>query len=268
VPEVYGTAPRRVVALLAGVVSKLALLVILRLLILLFPHPESYQVLLVLGILGVITGELAAWQSRDVARMLAYSSIGQLGIMFIAFSIPGEAGVVAGLAVALHHLLVKPALFLLAERWGGSVAGLTGAGLKSPIAAAIFVILALSLVGVPPLPGFWAKLLVLTELVGQGTSLQWLAIITILTGAVLEASYLFRVVSRLYEKQDEIPEQLLAHRQPDLVVAGFLTGVLLVGVVSLPQLGTQLRDMAAQATDVSQYKAVVNPQSLKSGAAL
>lgn len=265
VPEVYATASRRITALLAGVVSKLALLVILRLLVLLFPHPESYQLLLILGILGVLTGELAAWRCRDLARMLAYSSIGQLGIIFIAFSIPGEAGIVAGLAVALHHLLVKPALFLLAERWGGSIAGLVGAGRKSPLAAGIFVLLALSLIGVPPLPGFWAKLLVLTPLAGQGTSLQLLGFAVILGGAVLEAGYLFRVVNHLYAQPDEQDKTLAAippHRLPDLVMAGLVAISLLVSVVMLPQLSTQLHNMATQSANSSLYIKTVNPAPL------
>ncbi|MGB5474237.1 MAG: proton-conducting transporter membrane subunit, partial [Gammaproteobacteria bacterium] len=120
VPEVYAAASKRVAGLLAGIISKLALLIIVRLLVLVFQQPEALQILLTLGILGVITGELAAWYARDLTRMLAYSSIGQLGVMFIAFSIPGTAGLYAGLAVALHHMVVKPALFLLAERQGGA----------------------------------------------------------------------------------------------------------------------------------------------------
>ncbi|MCU7811474.1 MAG: NADH-quinone oxidoreductase subunit J, partial [Candidatus Thiodiazotropha sp. (ex Notomyrtea botanica)] len=86
VPEVYATAASRISAFLAGLVSKLALLIILRLLVLIFHQPEAIQVLLVLGILGVISGELAAWRAKDMRRMLAFSSIGQLGMIFIALA--------------------------------------------------------------------------------------------------------------------------------------------------------------------------------------
>ena len=77
VPEVYATASKRVSGLLAGVVSKLALLIILRLLVLVFHQEQALQVMLVLGILGVLTGELAAWRATDLSRILAYSSIAQ-----------------------------------------------------------------------------------------------------------------------------------------------------------------------------------------------
>jgi formate hydrogenlyase subunit 3/multisubunit Na+/H+ antiporter MnhD subunit len=269
VPEVYATASRRITALLAGVVSKLALLVILRLLVLLFPHAETYQLLLILGVLGVVTGELAAWRSRDLARMLAYSSIGQLGIVFIAFSIPGEAGIVAGLAVALHHLLVKPALFLLAQRWGGSITGLAGAAATSPVAAGIFVLLAMSLIGVPPLPGFWAKLLVLMPLLGQGTSLQLLAVLVMLAAVVLEAGYLFRVVRHLYRsRDDEPPAKLASHALVDVATAGLLAVVLLAGVLLLPRVSTELHHMAMQIDNVELYIKTVSPLALGNGEAI
>jgi formate hydrogenlyase subunit 3/multisubunit Na+/H+ antiporter MnhD subunit len=245
-------------------VSKLALLIILRLLVMLFPFPESYQLLLVLGMLGVISGELAAWRSQDVARMLAYSSIAQLGIMFIAFSIPGKAGIVAGLAVALHHLVVKPALFLLADRWGGSVSGLVGAGRRSPVAAGLFVLLALSAIGVPPLPGFWAKMLVLMPLAEQGAGMSLLGLVVILLGVVMEAGYLFRVVSELYQRRD-VGSRMEPHRSLNVATAGGLSILLLGSIVMLPELSDQLDLFAGQIADVSLYIESVAPNKLLAG---
>ena len=260
VPEVYATAPARVSGLLAGVVSKLALLVILRLLILVFHQPEAHTIMLVLGILGVATGELAAWRARDFNRMLAFSSIGQLGIMFIAFSVPGEAGVYAGLAVALHHLVVKPAMFLLAVRWNGSLAGLAGAARSSPLGAALFVLLALSLVGVPPLPGFWAKLLVLVQLSEQAQPLYYLGAFVILAGAVLEANYLFRLASSFYRAGSQ-PVLPPAHQRPELATATLLGAGVVASVVLLIPLADRLEGIAMQAADVSHYVQAVNPEA-------
>jgi len=261
VPEVYATAPTRVSGLLAGVVSKLALIVIVRLLVLVFHQPEAQTVMLVLGILGVVTGELAAWRARDFNRMLAYSSIGQLGIMFIAFAIPGQAGVFAGLAVALHHLIVKPALFLLAERWGGSLEKLAGAARTSPLGAALFIVLALSLIGVPPFPGFWAKLLVLVHLGEQAQSLYYLGGLVILAGAALEANYLFRVASSFYypDNKQELPP---AHRRRDITIASVLTAGLVASVFVLSPLAERLDGIATQASDVPRYIQTVNPAAL------
>ena len=262
VPEVYATASSRVSALLAGVVSKLALLIIMRLLILVFHQPEALTVLLVLGILGVASGELAAWRARDLNRMLAFSSIGQLGVMFIALSIPGNAGIFAALAVMVHHLFLKPSMFLLAERWGGSIEKLAGAARTSPIAAALFVLLALSLIGVPPLPGFWAKLLVIMPMLALDQPLYSLAVFVMLAAASLEANYLFRVVMKLYDKQPAATSHKV-HATADLATALFLGGGLIAAVFMLVPLADRLDSIAAQATDVSTYIQTVAPQSLE-----
>jgi len=260
VPEVYASTSGRIAALLAGVVSKLALVVILRLLILIFHQPEALQIMLVLGILGVISGELAAWRARDLNRLLAYSSIGQLGIMFIAFAVPGTAGLYAGLAVALHHLVVKPALFLLAERWGGALDRLTGMAATSPLGAALFVLLSLSLIGVPPLPGFWAKLLVLINLFEQDNPLYLAGAAAIVAGAALEVNYLFRVAAALYQRQDRDEPRLAPHHLGDLGVATLLGTALLAGTFAITSLGNRLEQIAGQAADSDRYIQTVNPE--------
>lgn len=271
VSEVYATAPSRVSALLAGLVSKLAVLILVRLLVLVFPQPEASQLLMVLGVLGILTGELAAWRARDFNRMLAFSSIGQLGVVFIAFAIDGELGLLAGLAVALHHLIVKSALFGLAARWGGSLEALRGAAVGAPVACGLFVLFALSLIGVPPLPGFWTKLLVVMGLAQDGTGLALFALVSVLLVTALEASYLFRVAMRLYDTGDA-PEaggaaaRVTAGRAGsgalDLGAAGLLAAVLLLVTVAISPVADQLRTVARQAGDVALYVETVFPQTM------
>ena len=257
VAEVYATTSSRVTALLTGIVSKLALVVIVRLLVLVFHQSEALQLMLILGVLGIVTGELAAWRARDLNRILAYSSIGQLGVMFVAFSIPGQAGVYAGLAVALHHMVVKPALFMLAAKWGGGIAGLAGAAKASPLAAGLFVLLALSLIGVPPFPGFWVKLLLLTQLTQQAGLLYLFAGAVILLAAVLEVNYLFRVATTLYraddQAQDKQPPAVSAPHGKDLAVASGLGAVLLLAMIMIIPVSSSVERIAGQAADSLQY---------------
>ncbi len=262
VPEVYATASSRVSALLAGVVSKLALLIVLRLLVLIFQQAEALQIMLVLGMLGIISGELAAWRARDLNRMLAFSSIGQLGVMFVAFSIPGPAGVFAGIAVALHHMIIKPAFFMLASRWGGSLQKLNGAAGVSPLGAAIFVLLGLSLIGVPPLPGFWAKMLVVMSLFQQASSLYWLGAAAILAAAVLEVSYLFRVASSMYIKSGDA-EKPPAPPGYELMLATVLGLVLLISMLMMGPLSGQLQTIANGAADAGLYIDTVRAEGLR-----
>jgi formate hydrogenlyase subunit 3/multisubunit Na+/H+ antiporter MnhD subunit len=250
VPEVYATAPARISALLAGLVSKLAVLVIVRLLLLVFNQPEAAQVMLVLGVLGMLVGELSAWRAKDFPRLLAFSSIGQLGMVFIAFSLPGQAGLLAGLAVTLHHLVVKPALFGLTVRWSGSLASMTGAARGSPVAAGLFLFFSLSLIGVPPLPGFWAKLLVLTGLANAGEALHMAALAAILLVTVLEANYLFRLAAGLFRHSEARGQ---SHALPDIGAAALLAALLLAVTVGMAPVGDTLRGIAKQAADAQGY---------------
>lgn len=261
VPEVYAAANKRVAALLAGLASKLAVLVIVRVLLLIFPDEEARQLLLMLGILGVVSGELAAWQARDMARMLAWSSVGQLGVVFIAFSLPGEAGIVAGVAVALHHLVVKSALFLLAERWGGAIDRLRGAAGVSALGAGLFVLFALSLLGLPPLPGFWSKYLVIGGLAAAGDTLHYLAMVAVLAGTVIEGAYLLRVITTLYAKSPSA-DQPPAHKASGLLASTLLGITLIAAAVMIDPLWQLLETMAAQATDIAGYTQTVLGQTL------
>lgn len=245
VAEVSATMPARITALLTGVISKLAVIVIVRLLVQVFPQAEAAQLLLILGMFGLMTGEWAAWRAKDMRRMLAFSSIAQLGIIFIAFSLSGSAGLIAGLALTLHHLVVKPALFMLAEGWGGSLDLLKGAAKHSQLAAGLIVLLLLSLIGVPPLPGFWAKLLVLKALVMAGSPLEWGAMVLIVLATLLEAVYLFRIVASMYARGKDV-EAHQAHGRWEMAVAALLGMVLLMGMFLVTPLGEQLGIMAIQ----------------------
>jgi formate hydrogenlyase subunit 3/multisubunit Na+/H+ antiporter MnhD subunit len=263
VPEVYATAPARVSALLAGLVSKLAVLVVVRLLVLVFHQPEAAQLLLVLGALGMISGELSAWRAKDYPRMLAFSSIGQLGMVFIAFSISGATGVLAGLAVTLHHLVVKSGLFALATRWGGSLEGLAGLGRRSPLAGAIYVLFALSLIGVPPLPGFWTKLIVLVALAQQGP-LELAAMGAILVVTAIEANYLFRLAVVLYREDEADAVRSAGVPSPALgagLVAPLLCLTLLAATVAIVPVTEGLRTVARQTVDVTAYVRTVFPSA-------
>jgi formate hydrogenlyase subunit 3/multisubunit Na+/H+ antiporter MnhD subunit len=255
VPEVYATATGRVSGLLAGVVSKLAVLVVLRTLLTVFADAGGATLLAVLGVLTVVTGELAALRATELRRILAYSSIGQLGLVAVAFSIPGTPGLMAGIALALHHLVVKPALFLLADAWGAGQE--RGGARRSPWAGFLFVLLALSLVGVPPFPGFWAKLLLLKAALGAGGALLGLAATVVLVAAVIESAYLFRLVGRLYEPGASGHSRVGVR---ELLPATALAGAVLGAVILVVPAGEALERIAARTADVAAYIQAVFPQ--------
>ncbi len=250
VSEVYAHAPVRVSALLAGIISKLALLVVLRLLLLLYAHEHAYMLLLSIGVAGLISGELAAYHAKDLRRMLAYSSIGQLSVIAIAFSIPGPLGIMSGIALAIHHALVKSGLFMLSEQWKGSFISLQGAATSSWLAALLLIIFVLSLIGIPPLPGFWAKFLLFKAGFTAGGWYAY-AMILVLLGVVVETAYFFRVIRIIYQaphgKAPTPPDQRELH--PALVIMLFLLLVMLM----IDPVSHSLETIAMQAADIKTY---------------
>jgi len=251
VPEVYGTAPARISALLGGIVSKLALLVVLRILVLMYADTSAPLLLLSLGILGVISGELAALRATDLRQVLAYSSIGQLGLVAIAFAIPGAAGVIAGIALALHHAVVKPALFMLTEAWGGQLSRLVGAAQVSMLSTLLFLVLALSLVGIPPLPGFWAKFLLLKGALGLDAWYQ-MAIAVVLIATVIETAYFLRIVRLMFQQPTKKPTAEMPHIR-ELAPALSLVTLLFISVFTVGAIGQSLTAVAEEAADREVY---------------
>ncbi|RPE66941.1 multisubunit sodium/proton antiporter MrpD subunit [Tibeticola sediminis] len=167
-PAAYPSLPAPVLALFAGLLTKVGVYALLRLLgDVLAPLPGP--LLEALGWIAVATmasGVLGAAYHWDLRRILAFHIISQIGYILLAVALGSPAGDAAALFYTVHHILVKANLFLIA----GMIATLTGShdlrrigGLARarPGLALLFAIPALSLVGIPPLSGFWAKLLVL-----------------------------------------------------------------------------------------------------------
>jgi len=253
VPEVYSTASPRVSALLAGLVSKLAVLVIIRLLVVAYQGSDSFTLLLVLGMLGIIWGEFSAWRAQDMKRMLSFSSIGQLGMVLVAFSIPGDAGMIAGIAMMLHHLIVKPALFLFTESWNGPLNKLAGAAKSSPLAAALFMLFALSMIGVPPLPGFWAKLLLVTGLVEVNNPLYITALVIFLSATIIEAHYLMSVAIKLYSPSKKETLKKLHLTSLNLGIISIFAVLLVSALIMLTPLANKLQQIALESSDRNLY---------------
>lgn len=174
-PASYPTLPAPVLALVAGLLTKVGVYAVLRTLGDVFA-PPSAVLLEVLGWVAAATmlaGVLGAAYHWDMRRILAFHIVSQIGYILLAIALGGAAGNAAALFYTVHHIFVKANLFLVA----GMACALAGAydlrligGLARarPALAVLFGVPALSLVGIPPLSGFWAKLLVLQEALGQG----------------------------------------------------------------------------------------------------
>jgi multicomponent Na+:H+ antiporter subunit D len=175
-PAAYHTLPAPVLALFAGLLTKVGVYAVLKAGTDMLPGALSTLLTEALGWVAAATmllGVLGAAYHWDMRRILAFHIISQIGYILLAIALGGEAGQAATLFYTLHHIVVKANLFLVAAliwRATGSydlrrIGGLYAA---QPALALLFLVPALSLVGIPPLSGFWAKLLVLQEALAQG----------------------------------------------------------------------------------------------------
>ena len=222
-PDVYQGTTYPNAALLSVVPKAAGLVAMVRLLVMAMPgmEPYSWRVVLAVSLLTMTLGNvLALWQD-DLRRLLAYSSIAQAGYMLIGLAVglatgnaPGPWNGVAALGFYLvAYAAATIGAFAVLEHLGrpdrrlDGVEELAGLGRTRPLAAALLAVFMFSLAGVPPLAGFWGKLLVFGSALNVGGaagaegSLQWwftgLAIVGVINAAVAAAYYL-RVVAVMY----------------------------------------------------------------------
>ncbi|GAB4524342.1 MAG: Na+/H+ antiporter subunit D [Haliangiales bacterium] len=180
-PASYHTPPVAVSAVFAGLLTKVGVYALIRVLGGVFPAlPELFGVILAAAGATMIIGVLGAVAQREIRRILSFHIISQIGYIVVGVGLlasPDEDVRLLGLSAAIfymvHHILVKANLFLVGGvishlSGGEALATLGGLSRRAPWLAALFAIPALSLAGVPPLSGFWAKLAVLKATVAGG----------------------------------------------------------------------------------------------------
>lgn len=160
-PDAHAAAPHPVSAVLSGVMLKASIIPVFRLWEL-FRQPSFFSLLLWTGAATAIIGSIYSLAQKEAKRLLAWSSVSQMGYVFAAFGAAGFLSVESALLHALNHGIAKSLLFLslgvIIHRTGRKRIGeLRGLGFRQPLAAAGFWVGALSLIGVPPFGGFIGK---------------------------------------------------------------------------------------------------------------
>ncbi len=207
-PDAHSSAPSSVSAVLSGIAIEVGLYAMLRMIFTVFgvslaSTPNFLLFLAVLGVLTLLLGEMCAFNQKNIKRMLAYSSIGQMGLILFALAMATPYAVAGGLFQMVSHTLAKALLFLatgyMVYRAGSlDISALEGMGRKMPVTCMAFTIGAFSLVGLPPFIGFPSKFLVVRAALASGETLFFVLIALALVGTVIEAAYFFRVVQVLY----------------------------------------------------------------------
>ncbi|MDJ0788642.1 MAG: proton-conducting transporter membrane subunit [Myxococcota bacterium] len=161
-PASYPTPAFAVSALFAGLLTKVGVYALLRMFTLLFPDPIGGP-LVAVAVATMATGVLAAASQSHVRRILSFHIVSQIGYIVLGLALATSLGVASAIFYTLHHIVTKTNLFLvggLIARAGGgeSLARLGGISARGVGLSLLFAIPALSLAGIPPLSGFFAKL--------------------------------------------------------------------------------------------------------------
>ena len=207
-PDAHSSAPSSISAILSAIAIEVGLYAVIRVVFTLFGASSIFLFLTVLGLLTLLIGEMCAFAQDNIKRMLAYSSIGQIGLILFALSLATTYGVVGGLFQLISHTLSKALLFLavgyMIYRSGSlKISSLTGMGKKMPLTSLAFTIGVFSLVGMPPFVGFSSKFLIVRAALNRGEALFTVLIGLALMGTVIEGAYFFRVVQALYFKNEK-----------------------------------------------------------------
>lgn len=205
-PNAYAYAPSAVTAFLAATATKVAVYALLRFMFGVFGAEFSLNkmpfdlILMVLGLAGILSASLVAVFQEDVKRMLAYSSVAQIGYMVLGISLASNTGVSAAILHVFNHALMKGALFLavgaLAYRIGAvTVSNIAGLGRRMPWTMAAIVVGGLSLIGVPPTAGFVSKWYLVLGTLEQDL---WPVALLVLIGSLLALAYVWKLVEAAY----------------------------------------------------------------------
>jgi len=214
VPDVYQGAPTAATLLVAGAPKLAAFAITIRLLVegLINTATDWQQMLMILAVLSMALGNLAAIAQTNLKRMLAYSGIAQLGFMLLGFVPTVVAGntvsAVNGYGSSLFYVLTYVlttlgtfGLIMLLSRPGfesEQVGDLSGLAKRSPWLAAVMAIFMFSLAGIPPTVGFYAKLAVLQSLITTNSPLLLQLSIVAVVLSLIGAFYYLRVVKVMY----------------------------------------------------------------------
>ncbi|THV43408.1 complex I subunit 4 family protein [Glycomyces buryatensis] len=202
-PDAHTAAPTVGSVLLAGVLLKLGTYGLIRVAGGLAPHgaADAAPVLAILAAIGIIVASLVCLRLGELKRLIAYSSVGHMGFVVLAFATGTEAGVRAALFANLAHGLVTPLLFFLAgavkdRAHTGRLVDLGGLRLAAPALAGLLGFAAFASLGLPGLAGFWGEAFTVYAAVERGGA--WIALAAIAAfGAFLTAAYLLRMLRRV-----------------------------------------------------------------------
>ena len=208
-PNAYTYAPSAVTAFMAATATKVAVYVLIRFFFTVFNFDFAFigasftYVLLPLGLVGMFAASLVAVFQDDIKRMLAYSSVAQIGYMLLGLSFATVEGLTATLVHMFNHALMKGALFMavacvVLRAGSSSIKAFAGLSKRMPVTTWAFLISGLSLIGVPLTVGFISKWYLLDAAFSAG---HWYAGFLIVASSLIALLYIGRVAEQMLLKE-------------------------------------------------------------------
>ncbi len=233
-PDAYTHAPSTASALIAGLMTKVGVYAMIRFMFCVFTPAfvidvNMTEILTWAAALAIIMGSVFAIAQSDIKRMLAYSSISQIGYILLGFGLVNVVGITGGLLHIMNHAFMKCALFLVAgaifyKTDIRNIYQFKGLGKKMPVTTTVFLIAALSMIGVPGTVGFTSKWYLA---LGSIEANQWIFVVVILVSSLLNIVYFWRIFDNIWFghpheieniKRDEAPLTMLI----PMVILGIL----------------------------------------------
>ena len=208
-PNSYAYAPSMVSALLAATGTKVAVYLLLRFAFTVLQvnqQPELLPIidlLFPLALIGMVAGSIVAIYQTDIKRLLAYSSISQIGYIMLGVTLASERGLIGAIVHVFNHGVMKAGLFVAVgvialHAGGSSVHNLAGLGKRMPLTMAAFTVCALSLIGIPGTVGFISKWYLVLAALETGTTKGVIADIAVIADTLLAIIYVWRLVEIAY----------------------------------------------------------------------
>ena len=205
-PPAHASAPAPVSALLSALVVKASFYLLLRLWFDVFPNvtPDLGLVLGILGAAAIVWGAAQALRQTRLKLLVAYSTVAQLGYLFLPFALLSPFAWNGGVYFVLSHALAKAAMFMAVGnilKFGGHdrIAELDRVAQRLPITMTAFCLAGVSLMGLPPSGGFIAKWLLLEAAL---THNQWIWASVMIVGGLLAAAYVFKVIGYAFTRAE------------------------------------------------------------------
>ena len=258
-PKAYTEAPSVVSAVIAATATKVMAYVLIRIMFTVFSVDFNVNVLpvttilIILSSIAIIMGSVLALAQTNLKRMLAYSSIGQIGYIVLGVALVNKLAMTGALIHILNHALMKGTLFMVAgvlvyTTGICDISGLRGLGRKMPFTMAAFTIAALSMIGVPLTVGFTSKWYLA---LGALEADMWYLIPVILVSSLLTAVYFWRIVESIYflptPVDDLTTESKRLNAPPSMVLATCALAILCIVFGIAAYIPIEVTDLAAKA---------------------